>query len=107
MQPWIGKGRIDEQSLKDSLKVLEISRGEKKMISSLIDDYTLCNGLLIWKAADLPKLQKLVQAVIGLDDNDFMNLNNPEELKELVKNRLKQCSIDEIKDICFVLTSKE
>ena len=107
MQPWIGKGRIDEQSLKDSLKVLEISRGVKKVISTLIDDYTLCNGLLIWKTADLSKLQKLVQEVLGIDNKDFMNFNTPNELQVFVENRLKQCSSEEIKDICFVLTSKE
>ena len=107
MQPWIGKGRIDEQSLKDSLKVLEISRGAKKVISTLIDDYTLFNGLLNWKTADLPKLQELVQEVIGIDNKDFMNFNTPKELQVFVENRLKQCSSEEIKNICFVLTSKE
>ena len=107
MQPWIGEEKIDEQSLKDSLKVLDVSRGAKKRISALIDDYTLCNGLLVWKTEQLPKLQKLVQAVLGLQDKDFMGLETPEDLQELVKSRLKKCPPKEIKDICFVLTSKE
>ena len=51
--------------------------------------------------------QKLVQAVLGLEDKDFMDLDTPEDLQEVVKNRLKKCSPKEIKDICFVLTSKE
>ena len=107
MQPWIGEEKIDEKSLKDSLKVLDVSRGVKKRISVLIDDYTLCNGLLVWKTEQLPKLQKLVQAVLGLEDKDFIGLETPEDLQELVKSRLKKCSPKEIKDICFVLTSKE
>jgi len=107
MQPWIGEEKLDEQSLKDSLKVLDVTRGVKKRISALIDDYTLCNGLLVWKTEQLPKLQKLVQAVLGLEDKDFMDLDTPEDLQEVVKNRLKKCSPKEIKDICFVLTSKE
>ena len=107
MQPWIGKGKIDDQSLKDSLRVLDLSRKVKRRISALINDYTLCNGLLLWKANDLPKLQELVQAVIGLEDKEYINLETPEELQELIKNRLKKCSPEEIKDICFVLTSRE
>ncbi len=107
MQPWIGKGKIDEQSLKDSLKVLDVPRAVKKRISALIDDYTICNGFLTWKIDELSRLQTLVQAVIGLNNRDFMKLESPDDLQELVKSRLKKCSVDEIKDICYVLTSKE
>ena len=107
MQPWIGKGKIDELALKDSLKVLDISRDIKKQISVLIDEYTLCSGLLSWRASDLPRLQNLVQAVIGLEDGDFMKIETPEELQALVKSRLKKCSLEEVNDICFVLTAKE
>ncbi len=106
MQPWIGKGRIDEKTLKESLKVLEMPRSTKKKIAEIIDDYTLCNGLIVWKEQDLPKLQNLVQAVVGLDDKDFMHMDAPEDLKKLVESRLKKCTDTEIKDICFVLTSK-
>ena len=35
MQPWIGEEKIDEQSLKDSLKVLDVSRGAKKRMHPL------------------------------------------------------------------------
>ena len=41
------------------------------------------------------------------DSVRYRDLETPEELGELVKNRLKKCSPEEIKDICFVLTSKE
>ena len=107
MQPWIGKETIGEQALIDSLKVLDIPRDVKKKIASLIDDYTLCNGLLVWKPEDLPKLQRLVQAVVGLDDKDFMKVETSEELLETVKQKLKKFSAKEIMDICYVLTSKE
>lgn len=107
MQPWIGKGKIGEQDLRDSLKVLDMSRENKRKIAMLIEEYSLYNGMLIWKKADLPKLQRLVQAVIGLKDKDFLKLETSEDLEVLVKSRLKKCSQKEIKDICFVLTCKE
>lgn len=107
MQPWIGKGKIEEQELIDSLKVLDVSRDNKKSISKLIDDYTLCNGLLIWRKQDLPKLQNLVQAVLGLEEKDFLRLETPEDLMDMVAERITRCSQKEIKDICFVLTATE
>ena len=107
MQPWIGKGKIDERTLRESLKVLDISKGQKKQIDVLIDDYSLCNGFLTWKESDLPVLQKLVQAVIGIQDKEFMRYDSPEELLEAVRNKLKKFSVEELRDICYVLTSKE
>ena len=106
MQPWIGKGRIEEQELRDSLRVLEISREDKKTIAELIDDYSLFNGMLPWRKEDLLKLQRLVQAVIGLQDRDYMKLETADDLRRLVENRLKRCSKDEINDICYILTVK-
>lgn len=107
MQPWIGKGRIDERELRDSLKVLSLPRGQKKAIAALIDDYALCNGLLKWSSANLPELQKLVQAVLGFDDRSFRELETPDELRNAVEGRLKKCPKEDIDDICFVLTSAE
>ena len=107
MQPWIGKRTINEQVLRDSLKVLNIPRRTRKTIASLIDDYTLCNGLLIWKKQDINTLQKLVQAVLGIEDKEYIALEGLEELQDMVKNRLKNCSAEEIKDICYILTAEE
>ena len=107
MQPWIGKVKIGEQDLWDSLKVLTITRQTRKQISELIDDYTLCNGLLTWKTKDLPILQSLVQNVLGVKDKDFEKIDSSESLRKLVESRLKRCTQKEINDICYILTSKE
>ena len=107
MQPWIGKGKIAEQDLRDSLKVLTVSRQTRKQISDLIDNYSLCNGLLIWKTKDLPILQSLVQDILGLKDKDFEKIENSETLRKLVESKLKKCTQKEINDICYILASKE
>ena len=106
MQPWIGKGKIEEHALRDSLRVLDISREDKKSIAELIDDYSLFNGMLPWRKEDLPKLQRLVQAVIGLQDRDYMKLETTDDLRRLVEKRLKRGSKNEISDICYILTVK-
>ena len=107
MQPWIGKGTIAERDLRDSLKVLSVSRLSRKAISAKIDDYTLCNGLLTWKTQEMPLLQKLVQDVLGIKDKDFEKIETPDNLRQIVEGKVKRCSQKDINDICYVLASKE
>ena len=107
MQPWIGKGIIAERDLRDSLKVLSVSRLSRKAISAKIDDYTLCNGLLTWKTQEMPLLQKLVQDVLGIKDKDFEKIETPDDLRQIVEGKVKRCSQKDINDICYVLASKE
>ena len=107
MQPWIGKGTIAERDLRDSLKVLSVSRLSRKAISAKIDDYTLCNGLLTWKTQEMPLLQKLVQDVLGIKDKDFEKIETPDDLRQIVEGKVKRCSQKDINDICYVLASKE
>lgn len=107
MQPWIGKGTIAERDLRDSLKVLSVSRLSRKAISAKIDDYTLCNGLLTWKTQEMPLLQKLVQDVLGIKDKDFEIIETPDDLRQIVEGKVKRCSQKDINDICYVLASKE
>ena len=107
MQPWIGKKRIDEQELRDSLKVLDISRAARKAITELIDRYVLFNGILTWSESDIPLLQKLVQEVIGIKDTDFMTIKTSDDLRKKVASKLGKCQGKEINDICYVLTAGE
>ena len=106
MQPWIGKSKIAEQDLRDSLKVLSISREQRRRLSELIGDYSLFNGILIWKNQDIPKLQELVQAVLGLGDRDFMSIETPDDLRKLVEGKLGKCPKKDIDEICCILLSK-
>lgn len=107
MQPWIGTGKIDNQALKDSLKVLDLSKEQKNKVLSLIDDYSLCNGMLIWNRSDLPRLQKLVQSVLGISDKDLSRIEYPDELKQLVKTKVSKLRNEDIDDVCYILTIRE
>ena len=90
-----------------SLKVLNISRESRKRISTLIEDYSLCNGYLAWKSEEMPVLQGLVQEVLGIKDKDFEKIETPEKLKKTVESKLHRCTQTEINNICYVLASKE
>lgn len=106
MQPWIKRKKIEESSLRAALKVLNISRDIKNRISSLIEEYDLYGGIMVWKTQDIPILKKFVQAVIDIDDKTFMRIEGSKELKALVKNKLNRFSDDEYDSICYILTAK-
>lgn len=107
MQPWFGGKMIPEDKLRASLGVLDIPREDKKNIEALMQDYLMFNGLLVWKKKDLPKLQKLVQAVMGIKNSEISAISDAESLIGLVSSKIKRLQRDRICDICFVLTSVE
>ena len=88
----------------DSLKVLELSRSERKELKSLITDYSLLAGNIIWKEEDMPKLQRLVKAILYITDKDISLMDTPMELYNTVNSRVKKLSQQNIIDICFVIT---
>ena len=104
MQPWFGDEIISEDELLDSLKVLELSRSERKELKSLITDYSLLAGNIIWKEEDMPKLQRLVKAILYITDKDISLMDTPMELYNTVNSRVKKLSQQNIIDICFVIT---
>lgn len=107
MQQWLGKKKVEEQALRESLKVLDLSRSARKQISECIEKYLLFNGILAWKKSDLPKLQQLVQEVINIKDEDLQEIDTLDDLRNAVKSRINNCNEKEIDDICYILTITE
>ena len=104
MQPWIGDHYIDEKCLRESLKSLDLSRSNRKKISRVISDYSLFNGILVWNEDEIGKVSAFIQAILGISNHDFDEVETTEDLKSLVKSKLKKMSDDSIEEICYVLT---
>lgn len=107
MQPWIGTKKIDETVLKNSLKVLELSRNTRSKIAALIMDYSLFGGQLIWKESQIGKLQGIVRAILAIDDYEIKKMESPKELEKNVASKLKKMPYEQIREICHVLTLVE
>lgn len=105
MQPWISSAPIRKEQLISALKVLDLSRTSRKRISSLIEDYIVFGGHLIWSANDLALLQTLIKEVLGIDNVSLMKIQNAAELHRLVSTKVVGLSAKNIDDICFVITS--
>ena len=103
MNPWLGKEVYSETVLKDSLKVLDIKNKYRKRIEYLIAEYVKNNGILSWTEDELLILQQLVQAILEINDNEFLELDKM-ELINITKQRLLGVSDEEINEICFYVT---
>ena len=107
MQPWLMRERMTGKVLKTDLKSLDLCRKEKLMIRDLIDDYVFCGGNLMWRVEDIPRLQELVKAVLGIRENAFASVisgGRPEELRMLVQSKTCFLSTQEVDEVCHVLT---
>ena len=68
LQSWFGLDRISEDSLYNSLNVLDLSRGVKKKLQEMITDYQLFAGNLKWEKERLGELQHLIQIILEIDE---------------------------------------
>lgn len=107
MQPWIGDEKIQKSILKSAIKVLEIPRHNKKKLNSLIEDYTMFNGQLIWHEDDLIMVRDLIQSILEIKDKDFKKINSYNDLKKIVRSKLNKISSDAVQEICYLLTVGE
>lgn len=107
MQPWINSKIVDEESIRSSLSVLDISRETRKKLKSLAEDYTLFGGHLVWKEKDIPLLRQLLLEILGFDDKQLAKFDSIDELQKRVKSKIQGMSMIDIKEICFILTTTE
>ncbi len=107
LQPWLEREKISGKVLKADLKSLDLRRKDKLLIRDYIDDYVFCGGKQIWRVEDIPRWQHLIKAILGISSYEFesaISTGFPEELRKLVQSRTMSLTMQEIDEICNVLT---
>ncbi len=104
LQSWFGLDRISEDSLYNSLNVLDLSRGVKKKLQEMITDYQLFAGNLKWEKERLGELQHLIQIILEIDEKKISMIRLPEELIAQVSTRIKGMNRKQLQVICYFLT---
>lgn len=104
LQPWITGDEMDEKSLRESLRALDLSRKERREISDLITDYILFNGNIVWGEDEMNRVQRLAQATLGITEKDYEGIETAQELESLVASKIKKIGKDKITEICYILT---
>ena len=107
LQPWLKSDPVRGKTLKADLKSLDLTREYRLQIREAIDDYLFCKYTMVWQVNEIPKLQKLIRAVLGITDNEFnaaVSRLDPNVLREMIKNKTVSFSAKDIDEICNVLT---
>ena len=107
MQPWLKGEGISKLELEKAIRVVDLSREERKLISGYVDDYAFLGRELFWDVGDIPKLQTCLRAILHISEREFDSIlfnNDPEMLRAIVRDRTVGFGADEIDEICNVLT---
>ena len=109
MQPWISHEKLPKKELMLDAEALEISRGIRKVISELIDDYAFYGGKARWAVTDIPKLQAILKSVLGLSDSEFINIienGTPDDLRRVIAGKTHGFDGKDFDEICNILTKE-
>ena len=90
--------------LKESLKVLDLSRKDRAELDAMIERYVLTGGRLDWKEEDMAKVQHLVSVVLDIKPEQLKQLLSPNQLEELVREKTRDLKVKEVRETCYVLT---
>lgn len=110
MQPWLKREGISKRELQESIRVIDLTREERKMLMGYVDDYAFLGREMFWEIGDIPKLQKCLMAILHISEKEFdavLANNDANALRELVKGKTVTFSDEDIDEICNVLTKVE
>lgn len=110
MEPWLKGDRIRKKDLDSDIRVLDLSREDRKIIENYIDDYAFLGGELFWETGDIPKLQQCIKAILHIEDEEFDTVllnESADQLRTIVKGKTEGFSSNDIDEICNVLTKVE
>ena len=110
MQPWLKREGISKRELQESIRVIDLTREERKMLMGYIDDYAFLGREMFWEIGDIPKLQKCLMAILHISEKEFdavLGENDADALRALVKEKTVGFSDEDIDEICNVLTKVE
>lgn len=107
LQPWISRERMRGIALKNALRSLDVPRDIKRKLTDCIDNYVFCCGTMVWKVDEIPVLQVLIKAVLGVTKTEFeryvMN-SDANGLRTMVQKRTSGLNEKEINEVCNVMT---
>ena len=107
MQPWLKKERLRGKELAEDLRIIELDRKDRKIITGYVDDYKFFGGTLFWDVKDIEKLQLCIKALLHLTENQFkimVEQGNPDSLRSFVREKTVDLTASDIDNICYVLT---
>ena len=107
MEPWIPVEQIEFTELARALNSLEVSRANRKLLAVMLCTYRNHNGHMLWNENSLGILKQLLFDILDISQKSFgdsIKSGNPDTLRRIVISKTKGFMIDEIDEICHILT---
>lgn len=107
MEPWIPGEQIEFTELARALNSLEVSRANRKLLAVMLCTYRNHNGHMLWNENSLGILKQLLFDILDISQKSFgdsIKSGNPDTLRRIVISKTKGFMIDEIDEICHILT---
>lgn len=109
MEPWIPGEQIDFSELARALNSLEVTRSNRKLLAVMLCTYRNHNGHMLWSENSLGILKGLLFDILNISQKTFgdaIQSGSPDTLRRIVISRTTGFVIDEIDEICHILTAE-
>lgn len=110
MEPWLNRERVEKNDLLTALKSLEVSRPHRQLLLLMIDTYNINNGHITWHEDSLPLLKEILLEILSITENEMANIittNQPDILRKLITRKTNGFTLEQIEEICFIITMEE
>lgn len=110
MEPWLPGQMIEFAELARALNSLEVSKSNRKLLSVMICTYRNHNGHMIWDEKSIGILKHLLLDILNITQKNFkdaMESGNPDVLRRNVMSKTVDFLLEEIDEICHVLTMED
>ena len=107
MEPWLPHEMITFSELAKALNSLSVTRSNRKLLSVMLCTYRNHNGHMLWSENSIGLLKVLLQDVLELSQKaleDAAASGNPYALRRIVFTKTVGFTLEEVDEICHILT---
>jgi hypothetical protein len=109
MEPWLPGEKIEFDELARSLRSLEISRPHRKLLSVMLCTYRDHNGHILWNENSIGILKDILFDVLDISTKQYeeaVKSENPDILRRAVMIKTTGFMVEEIDEICSIITTE-
>ena len=107
MEPWLPSEQIEFTELASALNSLEVSRTNYKLLAVMLCTYRNHNGHMLWNENSLGILKQLLFDILDISQRIYeeaVKSGNADILRRIVRSKTKGFTIEDIDEICHILT---
>ena len=109
MEPWVPHEMIEFSELAMAMNSLTVSRANRKLLSVMLCTYRNHNGYMLWNENSIGLLRILLLDILELTQKnmeDALATGKPDVLRRMVSSKTVGFTLEEMDEICHILTKE-